>query len=65
VVDVKASRVFAFRLDASDRYQQIETSIALAGLPIALLDQTIAQLNAGKSNGEAAQGFAKAILDLR
>jgi hypothetical protein len=40
VVDVKASRVFAFRLDAFDRYQQIETSIALEGLPIDLLERS-------------------------
>ncbi len=61
VADVKGARVLAFRLDASGHYQQIEVSVALAGLPIALLSQTLERLTQGESNGSAAQWFAQQI----
>jgi Uma2 family endonuclease len=61
VADVKGARVLAFRLDASGYYQQIEVSVALAGLPIARLSQTLERLSLGKSNGSAAQWFAQQI----
>ncbi len=64
VIDVKASRVLAFRLDEAKRYQQIDESIALEGLPIALLDRTLAGLKSGLSNGAAAQAFGQAIVNL-
>jgi Uma2 family endonuclease len=61
VVDVKGQRVLAFRLDATGRYQEIDVSIALTGLPIDLITQTLAQLAQGKSNSTAAQWFGKQI----
>ena len=61
VADVKGARVLAFRLDAKGHYQQIEISVALAGLPIALLSQTLERLTQGESNGSAAQWFAQQI----
>jgi Uma2 family endonuclease len=61
VVDVKGQRVLAFRLDELGRYQEIAVSIALAGLPIDLITQTLAQLAQGKSNSTAAQWFGKQI----
>jgi Uma2 family endonuclease len=61
VVDVKGLRVLAFRLDALGRYREIDVSIALTGLPIALLSQTLAQLSQGMSNSAAAQWFGQQI----
>jgi Uma2 family endonuclease len=61
VVDVKGLRVLAFRLDAAGRYQEIDVSIALMGLPIELLTQTLAQLAQGMSNSRAAQWFGQQI----
>jgi hypothetical protein len=61
VVDVKGQRVIAFRLDAAGRYQETDVSIALTGLPIALLTQTLAQLAQGISNSAAAQWFGQQI----
>jgi Uma2 family endonuclease len=61
VVDVRGLRVLAFRLEDGGRYQQIEVSVALTGLPISLLEQTLIQLGQGISNSVAAQGFAQAI----
>lgn len=61
VVDVKAARVLAFRLDESRKYQQIEISAVLAGLPIELLSQTLEKLNQGIPNGAAAQWFSQQI----
>jgi Uma2 family endonuclease len=61
VVDVRGLRVLAFRLDEEGRYQQIEVSVALTGLPIALLEQTLMSLGQGVSNSVGAQGFSQAI----
>jgi Uma2 family endonuclease len=61
VVDVQGMRVLAFRLDGLGRYQEIVVSIALEGLPIELLSQTLAQLNQGTSNSTAAQWFSRQI----
>jgi Uma2 family endonuclease len=61
VIDVKGQRVLAFRLDELGRYQEIAVSIALAGLPIELITQTLAQLAQGKSNSTAAQWFGQQI----
>ncbi|MEO0458859.1 MAG: Uma2 family endonuclease, partial [Cyanobacteria bacterium P01_A01_bin.114] len=62
VIDVSALRVFAFRLDEKQRYQPIEISIALQGLPISLLDATFAHIQQG--NGQAAAWFAKQLADI-
>jgi hypothetical protein len=51
----------AFRLDEGGRYQQVEVSVALAGLQISLLEKTLIDLGQGVSNSVAAQGFARAI----
>jgi Uma2 family endonuclease len=63
VVDVQGLRALAFRLDAAGRYQEIDRSIALTGLPIALLTQTLAQLSQGMSNSSAAQWFGQQIMN--
>lgn len=44
VVDVKGLRIFAFGLTASGRYESIEESQVLTGLPIALLEQALGRL---------------------
>ena len=60
VIDVKGLRVFAFQLQSNGKYQECETSLALSGLPIALLNQTLERLNA-ETNGSAAMWFAQQI----
>lgn len=64
VIDVRGSRVFAFALQADGKYQLTDTSQALKDLPIALLEQTIAQLE-NDSNITAAQWFNQQVLALR
>ena len=58
VVDVKGKQVLAFRL-VDGKYQQINESIALMGLPINLLEQTLDRLD--RDNGNAALWFANQI----
>lgn len=60
VIDVRGSRVFAFLLQTDGKYQLIETSQALQGLPIGLLEQTIAKLETD-SNITAAQWFNQQV----
>ncbi|HEY9648094.1 MAG TPA: Uma2 family endonuclease [Chroococcidiopsis sp.] len=60
VIDVKGERVFAFQLNETKHYQLCEHSRALAGLPIALIAETIQKLSTG-SNTSAAAWFAQAI----
>jgi Uma2 family endonuclease len=64
VADVKGARVLAFHLDEQGQYQQIETSVTLAGLPIALLSQALERLSQGEPNGSTAQWFAQQITAL-
>ncbi|MEG4801687.1 Uma2 family endonuclease [Microcoleus sp. ARI1-B5] len=64
VIDVKGLRVFAFRLQSNGKYQECETSLALSGLPISLLNQTLERLNA-ETNGSAAIWFAQQIASLK
>jgi Uma2 family endonuclease len=64
IVDVRSQRVFAFQLQSNGKYQECSQSLTLAGLPIALLEQTLAQLNQG-SNGNAATWFAQQISALK
>jgi Uncharacterized protein conserved in cyanobacteria, COG4636 len=53
VIDVKGRRVFAFALAEDGRYRAIAQSQVLAGLPIALLEQTLERL-ASETNTAAA-----------
>lgn len=63
VIDLKGRRVLAFRLQDNGKYEQVQESVALAGLPISLLSQTLDQLSEG-TNGAAAQWFAQQIGNL-
>jgi Uma2 family endonuclease len=60
VIDLKADRLFAFRLDHSKVYQPCEVSQILPNLAIDLLEQTI-ELLATKTNTEAAIWFSQQI----
>ncbi len=59
VIDVKGKQVLAFRL-TDGIYQQCETSGVLAGLPIALLEETLDRLSEG-TNISAASWFMQSI----
>lgn len=54
VVDVRGQRVFAFLLQENGEYTLCETSQALAGLPTALLDETLQRLAQGSNTSAAA-----------
>jgi Uma2 family endonuclease len=60
VIDVKGMRLFAFGLNANGIYQAIETSQALKGLSIALLEQTLERL-ASETNTAAANWLMKQL----
>ena len=60
VLDILGQQVLAFRLQEDGTYQQCTHSVALAGLPIALLTQTLARLAEG-TNISAANWFAQQI----
>lgn len=62
-IDVKGKRVFAFRLQSSGSYEQVQESVALSGLPIVLLEETLERLNEG-TNISAATWFGSAIANL-
>jgi Uma2 family endonuclease len=55
VISVRARQVFAFRI-VDGLYQECTESVALAGLPIELLDRTLEQMD--QDNGNAALWFA-------
>ncbi len=61
VVDVKGKRVLAFQLVAG-KYEECHESVALTGLPIELLEQTIDRMD--YANGNAALWFANQLLHL-
>ncbi|MEM1123702.1 MAG: Uma2 family endonuclease, partial [Bacteroidota bacterium] len=63
VIDIKGKRVIAFRLQEDGKYQECEESVALLGLPISLLEQTLERLEGG-NNGSAAFWFAQQITNL-
>lgn len=63
VIDIRAERVFVFRLQPEGHYQECETSVALEGLPVSLLEETLQQLNQG-TNGSAALWFSQQIANL-
>lgn len=58
VVDVKGKRVLAFRL-VEGKYRECTESVALRGLPIDLLEQTLNRMD--NTNGNAALWFASQI----
>jgi Uma2 family endonuclease len=60
VVDVDGRKVLAFRLQPDGRYQLCSISGALEGLPIALLNQALEQLE-HTDNGTVAVWFAQQI----
>ena len=61
VINVKGRQVLAFGLQENGKYQPIETSLNLPGLPIALLEQTLDRLTE-ESNISAAQWFMKTLV---
>ncbi len=61
VVDVRGKRVLAFRL-MDGKYQECIESVALLGLPIELLDQTLERMD--DDNGNVAMWFAAQIQNL-
>ncbi|MBW4678564.1 MAG: Uma2 family endonuclease [Microcoleus vaginatus WJT46-NPBG5] len=63
VVDIRAERVFVFCLQESGNYKECQTSVALEGLSVSLLEETLQQLNQG-TNGSAALWFSQQIADL-
>lgn len=64
VINVQGKQVFAFRLQPDGKYQQIDPSIALSGLPIGLLEQTLDQLSQG-TNISAGLWFSQQITNLK
>jgi Uma2 family endonuclease len=64
VIDVLGKRVIAFRLQESGKYLQCVESIALTGLSIELLEQTLDRLTKG-TNITAANWFAQQISSLQ
>jgi Uma2 family endonuclease len=63
VIDVLGRRAIAFRLQSDGKYQQCAYSVALNGLPIPLLDQTLESLSE-RTNISAASWFAQQIANL-
>jgi Uma2 family endonuclease len=61
VVDIRGKRVLAFRL-IYGKYQECIESVALAGLPIELLDRTLERMD--DDNGNVAMWFANQIQNL-
>jgi Uma2 family endonuclease len=61
VIDVRGRQVWAFRL-VEGKYQECSESEVLKGLPIDLLEQTLAQMD--DDNGNVALWFADQIKDL-
>ena len=64
VIDVAGQRVLAFSLQADRTYQDCSHSMALAGLPITLLTQTLARLHQD-TNIRAANWFAQQTASLQ
>lgn len=62
VIDVRGKQVFMFLLQGEQGYQPSDVSVALAGLSIDLLNQTIEKMGQ-ESNGNAALWFAKQIVE--
>lgn len=60
VINVQGKQVLAFRLQEDGKYQQINHSVALENLAIALLEQTLERLHEG-TNISAALWFSQQI----
>lgn len=56
--------MFAFQLQSNGKYQECTQSLALEGLSISLLEQTLAHLNEG-TNGSAATWLAQQITNFK
>ncbi|NET59581.1 MAG: Uma2 family endonuclease [Symploca sp. SIO2E6] len=63
VIDVRGNRVFIFLLQGKGGYQPSGVSLALAGLSVDLLNQTIEKM-VQESNGNAALWFAQQIVQI-
>lgn len=63
MINVQGRQVFAFGLQENGKYQQCNQFVALAGLPIALLEQILERLN-GETNISAALWCAQQIAQL-
>lgn len=63
VIDVRGKRIIAFILQENNTYKEIEQSIALTGLPIKVVEQTIKRLEQ-ESNVNAANWFAQQIKNI-
>lgn len=61
VIDVRGRQIWAFRL-IDGKYHECSESVALAGLPIDLLEQTLAKMD--DDNGNVALWFADEIKSL-
>lgn len=64
VTNIQGRQVFAFRLQENGTYQQCSESVALSGLPIALLEETLARLDEG-TNISAALWFSQQLANLK
>ena len=60
MIDVRAQRIFLFRLDQIAEYQEVSESGTLTGLGKSLLEETLAQLET-MTNMEAANWFQQQI----
>ncbi len=64
VINIRGRQVIAFRLQENGKYQQCNESVALAGLSITLLEETLERLSEG-TNISAALWFAQQIANLK
>ena len=61
---MRGTRIFSFQLQSNGNYEEAATPLALTGLPISLLEQTLAPLNE-ESNYSAALWFSQQIANLK
>jgi Uma2 family endonuclease len=64
VINVQGGQVFFFLMQADGTYQQCTDSLALTGLPLSLLEQTLEKLSE-VTNGSAALWFSQQIAHLK
>ncbi len=64
MIDIRGKRAIAFRLQENGKYQEVNNSTALNGLPIALLELTLEQLEK-TNNFNAAFWFSQQIVNLQ
>jgi Uma2 family endonuclease len=60
VIDVRGDRIFMFRLQVDQKYQEVQESTVLQGLPSSLLQQALAKLQQ-ETNITVAAWFAQQI----